>query len=189
MNPIQNSFSFLIESVFELYMVLVLLRFLFQLFKVDFRNPLIEPIVKLTQPPLAWLRRFVPGLFGVDLSALVLLIILGIIKFVLLGVLLGYSTPWLVLLVKSIAQIMSMTLWVFTIALIAQAVLSWFASSAYHPVVGLLRDLTAPLLRPIKRILPTAAGLDFSPIIALIGLSFLRRLVVDPLLYSVGSLL
>lgn len=170
-------------------MVLVLLRFLLQLLKVNFGNPLIEPIVKLTQSPLAWLRRFVPGLFGVDLSALVLLVILGMIKLTLLAALDGHSLGSVGLLIKSIAQILSMTLWVFTIALIAQAVLSWFASSAYHPVMGLLQDLTAPLLRPIKRMLPVAGGLDFSPIIALIGLSFIRRLIIDPLLYFAGALM
>ncbi len=189
MNPIQNSFGFLVENIIGLYMILVVLRFLLALVKADFRNPLMEPIVRLTQPPLAWLRRFVPGLFGVDLSALVLLLLLACLKIVLLALINGSGFAFGGVLLSAIAQCLNITLWVFTIALIAQAVLSWFASSAHHPVVGLLHDLTAPILRPIQRMMPSAAGLDFSPIVALIGLSFLRRLIVDPMLYSAAGLL
>ncbi len=189
MNPIQNSFSFLIESVFELYMVLVLLRFLFQLLNVNFRNPLIDPIVKLTQPPLAWLRRFVPGLFGVDLSAVVLLILLGMIKILLIAAIKGTQAGLFGVFLASIVQAVNMTLMVFTVALIAQAVLSWFASSARHPVMDLLQGLTAPILRPIQRMLPAAGGLDFSLIVALIGISFLRRLILDPLLHTLSGLI
>ncbi|MFT5275433.1 MAG: YggT family protein [Saprospiraceae bacterium] len=189
MNPLQNSFSFLIDSVFELYMVLVLLRFLFQLFKVNIRNPLIDPIVKLTQPPLAWMRRFVPGLFGLDLSAIVFLILLGMTKILLLASINGATVGLLTLLLASVAQVISMTLMVFTVALIAQAVLSWFAGSAQHPVTDLLRALTQPILRPIQRILPAASGVDFSPIVALLAISFLRRLLIDPLVHSLSGLI
>ena len=117
MNPVQDSFSFLIESVFQLYMLLILLRFLFQLTRVNFRNPIVTPIVKLTQFPLAWLRRFVPGLFGVDLSAIVLFIFLGMVKLFILGLIGGGMVSPLGAAIWSVAKLLDMSFWIFIIAI------------------------------------------------------------------------
>lgn len=190
MNPLQDSFSFLIASVFDIYMVLVLLRFLLQLCKANLRNPFISPIMQLTQVPTAWLGRFVPGLYGVALAPVVLLLLLGMAKILLLllikGATLGLLSTLSVLglLFVSLAQVINMTLMVFTVALIAQAVLSWFAGAAHHPIMGLLHALTTPILEPIRRIMPATGALDFAPMIALIALTFLRRLLIDPALYN-----
>ncbi len=189
MNPVQDSFSFLIESIFQLYMLLVLLRFLFQLTRVNFRNPIIMPIVKLTQPPLSWLHRFVPGLFGIDLSAIVLFILLGIVKLFLLGLISGGMVSAVGAIMWSIAKLLDMGFWIFIIAIFVQAILSWFLPQHGHPVTALLADLTRPVLRPIRNLLPATGGMDFSPIVALIALNFLQRLVVSPLYYTAEQFL
>ncbi len=189
MNPVQDSFSFLIESVFQLYMLLVLLRFLFQLTKADFRNPIIMPIVKLTQPPLAWLRRFVPGLFGVDLSAIVLFIFLGMAKLFLLGLIAGGMVSPLGAALWSVAKLLDTSFWIFIIAIFMQAILSWFMPQQGNPITVLLADLTRPVLRPIRNMLPAMGGMDFSPIVALIALNFLQRLLISPLYYAAAQLM
>jgi YggT family protein len=189
MNPLQDSFGFLIDTVFQLYMLLVLLRFWFQLTKVDFRNPIVIPIVKLTQPPLAWLQRFVPSLFGVDVSAIVLFIFLGMIKLFLLGMLNGGVINPLGAALWSVAKFLDMSFWVFIIAIFMQAILSWFMPQQGNPITILLSQLTSPILRPVRNMLPAMAGMDFSPIIVLIGLNFLQRLVVSPLYYAAAQLM
>jgi YggT family protein len=189
MNPVQDSFSFLINTVFQLYMLLVLLRFLFQLTKVNFRNPIIMPVVKLTQIPLAWLRRFVPGLFGVDLSAIVLFILLGMVKLFLLGIIGGEMVSAAGAVIWSIAKLLDMSFWIIIIAIFMQAILSWFMPQHGHPATVLLADLTRPVLRPIRNLLPAMGGMDFSPIVALIALNFLQRLVVSPLYYTAAQFL
>jgi YggT family protein len=189
MNPVQDSFSFLIETVFQLYMLLVLLRFIFQLTGANFRNPIIMPVVKLTQIPLAWLRRFVPGLFGIDLSAIVLFIFLGMVKLFLLGVIGGEMVSAVGAVMWSIAKLVDMSFWIFIIAIFLQAILSWFMPQHGHPVTALLSDLTHPVLRPVRNLLPTMGGMDFSPIVALIALNFLQRLVVSPLYYAAAQFL
>jgi YggT family protein len=181
MNPVQDSFSFLINSVFQLYMLLVLLRFIFQLLRIDFRNPIVGPIVTLTQPPLAWLRRFVPGLFSIDLSAVVLFLMLGVIKLTLLGLIGERSISPLGAMLWSAAKLLDTCFWIFIIAIFMQAILSWFMPQQGNPLTVLLRDLTRPVLRPIRNILPDMAGMDFSPVIGLIGLNFLQRLLIPPL--------
>lgn len=184
MNPIQDSFSFLIDAVFQLYMLLVLLRFIFQLTRVDFRNPIVAPIVKLTHPPLAWLRRFVPGLFGIDLSAIVLFLLLGLLKFFLLGLLKGVVFSPLGGLILVFAKLLDTTIWIFLGAILIQAIMSWFAPNPGHPVMRLVSDISRPILMPIRNILPNMGGIDFSPIVALIGLNFLQKLIVSPLYYA-----
>ncbi len=189
MNPVQDSFSFLIDSVFQLYMLLVLLRFLFQMTRVDFRNPIVVPIVKLTHPPLAWLRRFVPGLYGIDLSAIVLFLLLGLLKFFLLGLLKGVVFNPLGGLVLVFALMLQTTIWLFLGAIFIQAMMSWFMPNPGSPVMRLLSDFTRPVLMPIRNLLPSFGGIDFSPIVALIGLNFLQKLLISPLFYFAARLM
>lgn len=181
MNPLQDSFSFLVETVFQLYMLLVLLRFLFQLTRVNFRNPIVNPIVALTQKPLAWLRRFVPGLYGIDLSAIVLLLGLGLAKLFLLSLIRGGGFSLVGGLVWTTGQILNTTIWVFIIAIFAQAIMSWFSPYPNHPVIAILNDLTRPILDPIRKLLPAMSGIDFSPIVAFLLLNFLQRLLIQPI--------
>lgn len=189
MNPVQDSFSFLVDTLFQLAMLLVLLRFLFQLMRVNFRNPIVGPIVKLTQIPLSWLRRFVPGLYGIDISSIVLFLILGTIKLFLLSLVGGGSFNVAGGLVWSIAKFLDMTIWAFIISIIAHAIMSWFRPQPGQPIVALLDDLTRPLLQPIRGFLPSMAGMDFSPIIAFIGLNFLQKLFIAQLYYTAFQLM
>jgi len=189
MNPVQDSFSFLVDTVFQLYMLLVLLRFLFQLTRVDFRNPIVTPVVRLTQMPLAWLRRFMPGLWGIDLSAVVLFLLLGLLKFFLLGLLKGVVFNPLGGLVLAFALMLQTSIWIFLGAIFVQAIMSWFMPSPASPVMRLLSDFTRPLLMPIRNLLPSFGGIDFSPIVALIGLNFLQKLLISPLFYFAARLM
>ena len=189
MNPVQDSFSFLIHSVFQLYMLLVLLRFLFQLTRVDFRNPIVSPIVSLTQPPLAWLRRFVPGLFGIDLSAIVLFLFLGIVERFLLGLIAGDMVSALGAVIWAFAKLLDMSIWIFIIAIIVHAVLSWFTQQRANPLSILTAQLTWPLVRPVRNLLPAMGGIDFSPIIVLIALNFLQKLFISPIYYAAAQLM
>ncbi|MEE9447744.1 MAG: YggT family protein [Arenicellales bacterium] len=188
MNAVQDSVGFLIESVFQLFMLFVLLRFLFQLLKVDFRNPMVAPIVKLTQAPLAWLRRYVPGLWGIDLSALVLLLILGVVKLLLLSVIKGGAFSVVGGLVWTTASLLNTTIWIFIISIFAQAIMSWFAPRP-TPITSLLGDMTRAILSPIRRYLPGMAGIDFSPIVAFLGLNFIQKLIVQPLFHTAMQLM
>lgn len=189
MNPLQDSFTFLIGTIFDVYMLLVLLRFLFQLLSVNFRNPLVEPIVKLTQPPLRFLRRFVPGLFGVDLSALVLLLGLGLIKVYSINLILGMVPSLGAALIGVVADLLNVTIWVLIIALVIQAIMSWFSPGSHSPINALLSDITQPLVMPVRRLLPSMSGLDFSPMVVLIGLNFLQKLLVNPLMHFAKGLM
>jgi len=86
---------YLVQAVFGFYILLVLLRLLFQLVRADFYNPFSQFIVTLTQPPLKILRRFIPGFFGIDFATVVLLLALQIAEVYLIAWLQGVAARFI----------------------------------------------------------------------------------------------
>lgn len=172
--------AFLVTTVFDLYILVVMLRFLFQLVRADFYNPLSQFVVQLTNPPLRYLRRFVPGFGGVDVAALVLMLALKMLeRWIVLGMQ-GVAAGPVAALLLAVADLLDLAVSVFMVSILVQVVLSWVAPTTYNPVIGLIRDLNDPLTRPARRLLPPVAGWDLSPILILIALQLVSMLVVAP---------
>lgn len=180
-----NAGTFLVQIVFGIYILMVMLRFLLQWVRADFYNPISQAIVKITNPPLRPLRRLIPGLFGVDLASVFLLIVLQTVELWLINAMrfgsLFVPPPGLVVL--AIAQLIQLGIYVFLFSLIVLIIISWIQpQGAYgNPAFNLMRSLTEPLLRPARRVLPPLGGLDLSPILVFIGLQLMLFLVVAPL--------
>lgn len=67
----------------------------------------------------------------------------------------------------------------YTLVLVARAVMTWIPNLDWrNPIVRFIYDLTEPVLRPVRQLLPAQGGMDFSPIVVFIGLSLLSRLVI-----------
>lgn len=179
---IQNAMSFTVEVVVGLYLIAVILRFLFQLLRVDFRNPISQIIVTLTRPPLNILRRFIPGFYGIDLSSIVLMIAVAAIKIGLLVSLSGIALNAGGVLVLAIGEALNILTWALIIAILASAVLSWVAPRSMNPAAMIVNQLSDPVLRPFRRIIPSFSGIDLSPILALLALNLVLRLVVHPVM-------
>lgn len=173
-----NPFVFLIDTVFDIYIALVLLRFLLQQVGADFYNPISQFIVKATQPPVVIARRIIPSLRGIDVASLALAVLLIFFKLVILLALGGVQPSISALLIQTLYDLIQLTFDVFIVALFIQALLSWINPDPYNPVSALLASLTRPILRPIQKRLPPMGGLDLSTIAALIGLMFIKRLVL-----------
>ena len=77
-----------------------------------------------------------------------------------------------------IANLLTTLLDAYLIVLLARVLLSWVSLDPGHPVVRFIRMATEPLLAPIRSIIGVWGGLDFSPIVAVLLISFLRRLVL-----------
>ena len=86
-NYLASPVTLIINTLFDLYILLVLLRFLLQVLRADFYNPVSQFIVKVTAPPLKILRRFIPGIMGQDTASAVLCLGLVYFKFMLLRLL------------------------------------------------------------------------------------------------------
>ena len=173
--------QFLIQIVFGSYILAVLLRFLLQWARADFYNPLVQVLVKLTNPPLLPLRRYIPGYRGLDMAAVVLMLLLQLLKLLLITWLFGQPVTVSGLLVRALAELLDLLLTVLLWAVIIQAILSWFNPDVRQPVVRLLNQLTEPVLRPARRLLPPISGLDLSPLLVIIVLQLGRILLLAPL--------
>ncbi|AAU92219.1 MULTISPECIES: YggT family protein [Methylococcus] len=177
-----NPAVFLVETLFGLYIFAVLLRFLLQWTGADYYNPISQFLVKVTHPPLRLLRRFIPAMGRIDTASLVLMLVLQTVASYLVFLLQGAAAVSVAALaVWSVHDLLDLVFNIFFFCIIARALLSWFGRMPYHPAASLLTSLTEPLLRLSRRLLPPAGGLDFSPLLPLIGIQLARMLILPPL--------
>ncbi|MGY5452228.1 YggT family protein [Agarivorans sp. MS3-6] len=170
-----QAFEFLIKTVFDLYLIVVLLRVWLQLARADFYNPLSQFVVKATNPLVVPLRRIIPGFAGVDWAAVVIALLVVAAKWAILMLMTGgIDVPTLAILavVNMFKEAGMMVFWV----LLLRAILSW-VSQGRSPVEYVLGQLTEPMLAPIRKILPSLGGLDLSVLVLFIALNFLNILL------------
>ncbi|ERI52310.1 YggT family protein [Pseudomonas sp. AOB-7] len=179
---------YIIQTLGSLYLLIVLLRFILQLVRADFYNPLSQFIVKATQPLLTPLRRVIPGIAGLDLASLVLAILVQLLLMLVTLTLMGYNAGGflLQLLVWSVIGVTSLFLKVFFFALIVSVILSWVAPGSYNPGAQLVNQICEPVLAPFRKLLPNLGGLDISPIFAFIAINLVDRFVIGNLAAMTG---
>ena len=178
---LSNAGVYLVDFVVGLYMLVVLLRLWFQLVRADFHNPVSQTIVMLTNPPLLWLRKLIPGLWGIDWATVVLLFGLGLAKQYLVYAMLGVVPRLVGALLLTTADILELIGYTLMVTIFVRIILSWISPQTYNPIVHLLRGITEPFLAPARRLLPAMGGLDLSPVLVVLGLGVALRLVVQPL--------
>lgn len=178
---------YVLQTLGSLYLLIVLMRFVLQLVRANFYNPLCQFIVKATQPLLKPLRRIIPSLFGLDMSSLVLAILVQL-ALMALTLLLTYGTTgnFVQLLVWSIIGVTALFLKIFFFALIISVILSWVAPGSHNPGAELVNQICEPALAPFRRLLPNLGGLDISPILAFMVLKLLDMLVINNLAAMTG---
>ncbi len=182
-----NPIIFLIQTLFGLYILAVLLRFLLQVVRADFYNPISQFLVKATNPPLKVMRRIIPGLGGIDLSSLILAWLLKSIEILLILLVSGGAVNLLGPLLWAIPLLVEQVINIYLFGILIQVILSWVSPGNYNPAVGLLYSLTSPLLRPAQKLLPPMGGLDLSPMLVMIGLVLLKMLLLPPLFVLTGT--
>jgi YggT family protein len=180
--------ALLIEVLFGLVVLLFALRVLLQLVRANFHNPICQFAYRATNPVLMPLRRVLKPWRSFDVAGALLVYLLECIKVWLLVVLAGRALGPLPTLVLGLAETLNFLLWFFLIALLVRVVLSWVQAAGYNPVVPLLVQLTDPLLRPLRRRLPTPGGFDFAPLVVSVLLMLCLPLVVRPL-QDLGAML
>ena len=188
MSGLIEALIYIIQTLGSLYLLIVLLRFILQLVRADFYNPLSQFIVKATQPLVTPLRRIIPGFAGLDLASLVLAILVQLLLMVVTLTLMGYNVGGFILqlLVWSLIGVTSLFLKVFFFALIISVILSWVAPGSYNPGAQLVNQICEPLLAPFRKLLPNLGGLDISPIFAFITINLIDRFVIGGLAASTG---
>ena len=179
---------YILQTLGQLYLMVALLRFIAQLVRADFYNPLCQFTVKATQPLLAPLRRILPSVAGIDLAGLVLVLLL---QFVLIAVVLSLAGVSVVQILPNVLawtfiSVASLFLKIFFYALIISVILSWVAPGSSNPGAQLTYQICEPLLAQIRKLLPDLGGIDISPIFDFIAINLIERVVLGSLAVSTG---
>jgi YggT family protein len=172
-----SAFSYLVSTLISLYVTAVMLRLLLQWVRADFYNPLCQFLVKVTNPVLIPMRRVIPSIGRLDTASVVLMLGLEIVSVWFLSLMspLNWGPPEIVLFAA--ISLVAMLLWTYFILIIVMVILSWVGQSMRHPIIPLVYQLTEPVLRPIRKVVPPIAGIDLSPLFALIIIRFLLLLI------------
>lgn len=161
--------GFIVQAVLSVALFFVLVRLLLQWTRADFRNPLCQAVVKLTNPLILPLRRVLPPVGKIDTASVVAVLVVAIIDVGVIFLLHGFELPgpasWIRPVLSEIARTL---LWTYFFAIFLYAVLGLIAPGGYSPLQSVLTTLSEPVLRPIRRLIPTVAGLDLSPLWAII---------------------
>jgi YggT family protein len=177
-----NILHLIVYSLMSLFLVIVILRFLLQLVRADFYNPVSQSIVKITMPLLKPLRKFIPSVLGIDTASVVLIILVQLVATSLLAMVLGV---WGIILnplplilwglVGALTIISSIFFWCMIISIIG----SFIAPMSNHPLLTLANQIINPLAAPIRKVIPPIGGvLDISPILILLGLQIVDMLII-----------
>lgn len=189
-NPALNAIGFILGILFNLYATVVAVRFVMQVVRADYYNPLAQAVVKVTDPLLKPLRRVVPSIKQYDTASLllcfgVLFLKLIIFKYLSLGAVpaiglngLFGQLPVAKLGILAILDVIHQFFNVFIYALIIQAILSWIPNAGGNPVQGLVSSISEPILRPLRNLIPPIGGIDLTVFFTIIGLFAIRIFVI-----------
>jgi len=175
MSALNDIAAYLLQTLLNLALLAMLLRFLLQVVRADFYNPLSQFLARITNPVVLPLRRVIPSVGGLDLSTLLLALLLQIAAIVALLALNGMGPPGILrLFVWSLLGIAGLVVNIYFFALLAMIILSWVAPGSRHPALLLLFQLTEPVMAPVRRLLPDMGGIDFSPILLFILINVIQ---------------
>ncbi len=182
MNAIGSIGSLLVSTMGTLFMMAVLLRFLLQISRADFYNPITQMVVRVTDPGVQLFRRFIPGFKGVDFATLVFAMLVQCTLICVLILIAGFELPSVGLVMTwAVGGIINFILDIYFWALLASIVSSFIAPFSEHPALVLVRQLTEPIMAPFRRLLPSMGGLDLSPIFVFLAIQILKILLVAPM--------
>lgn len=164
-----SALIFIVQTLLSLALFVVLARLLLQLTRADFRNPVCQAVVRITNPLILPLRRILPPIGKVDTASVVAVILVAVAEVAIIFAIRGLTFVSPLFWVQSAAlEIARTLLWTYFYAIILYALLSMVAPGGYSPLQSVLATVCEPVLRPFRRVIPPIAGIDLSPLWACI---------------------
>ena len=185
---------YILQSLIDMYLVTFVLRLAMQWVRADFRNPIVQFVLTVTNPLVAPLRRLLPPVYKIDTGTLLVFLLL---QFITVTALTQLTCPEPTDIITNLALAtirgLLLILNVYFFVIFGFVIMSWIAQGAYNPSVAmiarLLQELAAPVLAPLQRIIPAIAGLDLSPIVLLLGIGGVSRMLYSAAQQLTGSIL
>jgi YggT family protein len=182
---VRNSITFILDPLIGLYIFTFALRLGMQWVRADFRNPIVQFVLKVTNPLVAPLGRFLPRVYKIDTATLAAYVILCWAGMGILTILECSVVPRLpAVLGLGIIYGLRLLLSTYSYIVIGYVILSWIGQGGYNPSImmlaSILREMAQPVMRPVQRFIPPIAGLDLSPIFLLIALQAVAQMLFSP---------
>ena len=182
MGQVGSVLAQIFNTIAGLYLLFVVARFLLQLAKADFYNPISQAVFRATDPVVRVLRSFIPGYKGVDFSSLILAFIVQFIAISVTILLYGGAIPSVGFIITwSFIGVLNFIILFYYYALIASIVMSFvmmFSGNMNpHPILLLVWQITEPIMAPFRRVIPPMGGLDFSPIFIFLIIGLIRNFI------------
>ncbi|MGB6977294.1 MAG: YggT family protein [Gammaproteobacteria bacterium] len=182
-NPFIKAILFLIQVAFSLYIAAMALRLVLQIAQANVRNPITQFIIRITNPCIRPLQRFIPRWKDVDWAIVVVLVLLQLIELFLIGWLSTRHIPnfWGLLLwtCGDLGQLLTN---IYSYAILIRVILSWIMPIYGSPLMEVVYVITEPMLSYFRRWLPLIGGIDLSPLFAIIILQLFSILLFTPLI-------
>ncbi len=163
-----QAFVFILKTLAQLYLLLLLLRFWLPVLRADFRNPIAQGILRFTSPLVIPVRRVVPPIGRLDTSTIMVAYVLECLLLLALVAIRGLSINALPIALTAVFELAILSLNLFFFVILIKVILSWVAPHNYNPITVLLHTMAEPVLRPFRRVVPGIGGIDISPIFAII---------------------
>ena len=183
-----NASNYLVSTLLNLYLCAVILRIVLGWVRADFYNPVSQLVWKVTQPILGPFQKTLPRWRRLDTAATAYLFVLAVIYIYVAVWMFGAGVPLISAILFALLKIVVLTANLYTVALTFQAILSWFGPGVNNPASNILWSMNEPILRPIRRVIPPIAGLDLSPLFAIILMQVVVMLVPLPSIFRAGIL-
>ena len=182
MGQVGSALAQIFNTIAGLYLLFVVARFLLQLAKADFYNPISQAVFRATDPVVRVLRSFIPGYKGVDFSSLILAFIVQFLAISVTILLYGGSIPSVGFIITwSFIGILNFIILFYYYALIASIIMSFvmmFSGNMNpHPILLLVWQITEPIMAPFRKVIPPMGGLDFSPIFIFLIIGLIRNFI------------
>lgn len=180
MTNINAALILLINTVFQLYLYVLMIRVIIVWERFDYFNPLTQLVVRLTDFIIKPLRKMIPNMGRYEIATILVIVALEIIKFILITYISVGAVNIIGILIVAAADMIKLLTTTFFYAIIAQVILTWVQPFSY--VNRILYDFTAPIMRPLQRVIPTIGGIDITPIPALLLLEITNMVIVNSMM-------
>jgi len=168
---------FIITTIAQLYLLVMLLRFWLPWLRADFRNPIAQGILRLTSPLVIPVRRIIPPIGRLDTATIIVAFALQYLTVLIILTISGVPAEIAPVALTALVDLVLLSLRLFTFAIFIHIILSWIAPGTYNPATAFISMLVEPVLRPFRVLIRPIGGLDISPIFAIIALQALAILL------------
>jgi YggT family protein len=158
-----DAIRYIVDTLLWLLNLAFLLRLLFQWVRANFRDPMADAIVRMTNWLILPLRRVLPPIGKIDTATVVSVLAVASLRTFAVLALAGQGVGDLILFLRiTLVDLAEMVLKIYLFAMLLYALTSFVSPGGHAPGVRLLSQLCEPILKPVRRIIPPIGQIDFS---------------------------